>query len=199
MGKIKYNNKSSQSYKKIERTDKKDFKIQTRNIKRTINARKIKGYDNVYVSDDAIIKPKALHEINKYNNGLVKRYGIKVAPDILIVASEELNYNVNGIYLADRNAVIYPSDVSRETQRHEMWHCKQADRYKQNGGVINKSTYNKYIAYLCINAKKRIKKLGINIKNISNISDYASKMFEYGRFDEVEAEYEALKGDKDGI
>ena len=193
MGKIKYNNKSSQSYKKIERTDKKDFKIQTRNIKRTINARKIKGYDNVYVSDDVIIKPKALHEINKYNNGLVKQYGIKVAPDILIVASEELNYNVNGIYLADRNAVIYPSDVSKETQRHEMWHCKQADDYKAKYGEITRKNYFDYITSASLEAKRRLKKKELTLEKIKIYGEYFERMYSAERYDEIEAQFKAME------
>ena len=193
MSKIKYNNKLSQSYKKIERTDKKDFKIQTRNIKRTINARKIKGYDNVYVSDDAIIKPKALHEINKYNNSLVKRYGIKVAPDILIVASEELNYNVNGIYLADRNAVIYPSDVSKETQRHEMWHCKQADDYKAKYGEITRKNYFDYITSASLEAKRRLKKKELTLEKIKIYGEYFERMYSAERYDEIEAQFKAME------
>ena len=169
------------------------------NIKRTINARKIKGYDNVYVSDDAIIKPKALHEINKYNNSLVKRYGIKVAPDILIVSNDNLNYNVLGIYSAILNVTIYPFDVVKKTQRHEMWHCKQADGYRQSGMIIDEITYKEYVKKICSSAKTKLEKIGINEDNVLDISKYAKEMYEIGRFDEVEAEYEALKGDKNGF
>lgn len=58
-----------------------------------IKSRKIKTYDEVYISDRAIIKPKALHKIRKYNDELIKKYGIRQKPDILIVTDEELNYN----------------------------------------------------------------------------------------------------------
>jgi hypothetical protein len=42
-------------------------------------------------------------------------------------------------------------------------------------------------------SKKRLEKNGINEYNVSEISDYANVKFNYGRYDEVEAELMALK------
>ena len=125
----------------------------------------------------------------------VKKYGISQKPDILIVTNEELNYNVLGVYMAISNVVVYPQDVTKETQRHEMKHCQQADTYKKNGRIISKSNYSEYINEICKTSKRHLNILGINEENVSELSKYAKDMFELDRFDEVEAEYEALKGD----
>lgn len=192
----KLNEELSQPYKKIVRAEKRDIEIKTVNINRVIKSRKVKTYEEVYISDRAIIKPKALHKIRKYNNELTKKYGISQKPDILIVTNEELNYNVSGVYLAISNVVVYPSNVAEYTQRHEMWHCFQADNYRLNGGIItDEENYKAYLKNIRSKAKIKIDKLGINDSNVSEISKYANDMFELGKFDEVEAEYEALKGD----
>lgn len=192
----KLNEELSQPYKKIVRAEKRDIEIKTVNINRVIKSRKVKTYEEVYISDRAIIKPKALHKIRKYNNELTEKYGIRQKPDILIVTNEELNYNVLGVYLAIPNVVVYPSNVAEYTQRHEMWHCFQADNYRLNGGIItDEENYKAYLKNIRSKAKIKIDKLGINESNVSEISDYAKKMYIYKLFDEVEAEYEALKGD----
>ena len=191
----KLNEELSQPYKKIVRAEKRDIEIKTVNINRVIKSRKVKTYEEVYISDRAIIKPKALHKIRKYNDELIKKYGIRQKPDILIVTNEELNYNVLGVYLAISNVVVYPPDVTKETQRHEMKHCQQADAYKKNGRIISKSNYSEYINEICKTSKRHLKILGINEENVSELSKYAKDMFELDRFDEVEAEYEASKGD----
>ena len=192
----KLNEELSQPYKKIVRAEKRDIEIKTININRVIKSRKVKTYEEVYISDRAIIKPKALHKIRKYNNELIKKYGIRQKPDILIVTNEELNYNVLGVYLAIPNVVVYPSNVAEYTQRHEMWHCFQADNYRLNGGIITDGeNYKAYLKNIRSKAKIKIDKLGINESNVSEISKYANDMFGLGKFDEVEAEYEALKGD----
>lgn len=192
----KLNEELSQPYKKIVRAEKRDIEIKTVNINRVIKSRKVKTYEEVYISDRAIIKHKALHKIRKYNNELTEKYGIRQKPDILIVTNEELNYNVLGVYLAIPNVVVYPSNVAEYTQRHEMWHCFQADNYRLNGGIItDEENYKAYLKNIRSKAKIKIDKLGINESNVSEISDYAKKMYIYKLFDEVEAEYEALKGD----
>ena len=77
-----------------------------------------------------------------------------------------------------------------------MWHCFQADNYRLNGGIItDEKNYKAYLKNIRSKAKMKIDKLGINESNVSEISDYAKKMYIYKLFDEVEAEYEALKGD----
>lgn len=193
----KLNEELSQPYKKIVRAEKRDIEIKTVNINRVIKSRKIKTYEEVYISDRAIIKPKALHKIRKYNDELIKKYGIRQKPDILIVTDEELNYNVLGVYLAISNVVVYPSNVAEDTQRHEMWHCFQADNYRLNGGIItDEKNYKAYLKNIRSKAKMKIDKLGINESNVSEISEYAKKMYLYEMFDEVEAEYETYRRGK---
>ena len=97
--------------------------------------------------------------------------------------------------MAISNVVVYPPDVTKETQRHEMKHCQQVDTYKKNGRIISKSNYSEYINEICKTSKRHLNILGINEENVSELSKYAKDMFELDRFDEVEAEYEASKGD----
>ena len=98
--------------------------------------------------------------------------------------------------MAIPNVVVYPPNVAEYTQRHEMWHCFQADNYRLNGGIITDGeNYKAYLKNIRSKAKIKIDKLGINESNVSEISKYANDMFGLGKFDEVEAEYEALKGD----
>ena len=75
------------------------------------------------------------------------------------------------------------------TEYHEMWHMKQAEKFRSKGWNITKENYGNYIIELNKECKKTIDALGINEYNVGKISDYAEKMLDCGRYDEVEAEY----------
>ena len=66
---------------------------------------------------------------------------------------------------------------------------KQAEKFRDKGWDIAKENYGDYLEKLNKECKKRIDALGINEYNVGKISDYAEKMLDYGRYDEVEAEY----------
>lgn len=83
----------------------------------------------------------------------------------------------------------------RPWRKTTIIHCQQADVCKKNGRIISESSYTEYIDEISTISKKHLNSLGINESNVSEISDYAKKMYIYKLFDEVEAEYEALKGD----
>lgn len=186
---------SKQEYKPVNRGESKIVEVKNNT---NINISEVEDYKgDVYISDKANIKPRALHEI--YNNTMkaMELWGISKnrRPEIRIVSYEELE--AYGKYNAVDNVVYYIHEVVSEdivggkaiTEYHEMWHMKQAEKFRSKGWNITKENYGKYIRELNKECKKTIDVLGINEYNVGKISDYAEKMLDYGRYDEVEAEY----------
>lgn len=186
---------SKQEYKPVNRGESKIVEVKNNT---NINISEVEDYKGeVYISDKANIKPRALHEI--YNNTIkaMELWGISKnrRPEIRIVSYEELE--AYGKYNAVDNVVYYIPEVVSEdivggkaiTEYHEMWHMKQAEKFRSKGWNITKENYGKYIRELNKECKKTIDVLGINEYNVGKISDYAEKMLDYGRYDEVEAEY----------
>lgn len=186
---------SKQEYKPVNRGESKIVEVKNNT---NINISEVEDYKGeVYISDKANIKPMALHEI--YNNTMkaMELWGISKnrRPEIRIVSYEELE--AYGKYNAVDNVVYYIPEVVSEdivggkaiTEYHEMWHMKQAEKFRSKGWNITKENYGKYIRELNKECKKTIDVLGINEYNVGKISDYAEKMLDYGRYDEVEAEY----------
>lgn len=195
---IKANNNYEQLYKPVKRGATAVFLDKYNNA---IPAKQIEGYKNVFVSDNAIIKPKALHEINKNTDDALKTYGIpeEKKPKIIIASSEEMQ-SAWGRYDAINNEVYYAPEITSKqagtngvVEYHEMWHLKHAEDFRNAGWTIKEENYNQYMQELCKVSKKRLEKNGINEYNVSEISDYANVKFNYGRYDEVEAELMALK------
>ena len=186
---------SKQEYKPVNRGESKIVEVKNNT---NINISEVEDYKgDVYISDKANIKPRALHET--YNNTMkaMELWGISKnrRPEIRIVSYEELE--AYGKYNAVDNVVYYIPEVVSEdivggkaiTEYHEMWHMKQAEKFRSKGWNITKENYGKYIRELNKECKKTIDVLGINEYNVGKISDYAEKMLDYGRYDEVEAEY----------
>lgn len=186
---------SKQEYKPVNRGESKIVEVKNNT---NINISEVEDYKgDVYISDKANIKPRALHEI--YNNTMkaMELWGISKnrRPEIRIVSYEELE--AYGKYNAVDNVVYYIPEVVSEdivggkaiTEYHEMWHMKQAEKFRSKGWNITKENYGKYIRELNKECKKTIDVLGINEYNVGKISDYTEKMLDYGRYDEVEAEY----------
>lgn len=196
---------SKQAYKTVNRGESKIAEVKNN---RNINISEVEDYKGeVYISDKANIKPRALHEI--YNNTMkaMELWGISKnrRPEIRIVSYEELE--AYGKYNAVDNVVYYIPEVVSEdivggkaiTEYHEMWHMKQAEKFRSKGWNITKENYGKYIRELNKECKKTIDVLGINEYNVGKISEYALRMYELRRYDEVEAEYMTLvkrKGEK---
>lgn len=176
-----------------------------------INAKKVDGYDNVYISDKAMIKPKALHNISKVTETAIKKIDIDVnnKPTILITDSAEINHAI-ARYDAANNIISYTPVVGDKkklvllqeghaaekdpysTPFHEMYHCKQAQEYEKKHGKITSENYHNYIDDLRVECKKKLDTLGITDENVGEISKYAEKMYSHGIFDEVETEYNTL-------
>ena len=177
-----------------------------------INAKKVDGYDNLYISDKAMIKPKALHNISKATETAIKKFDIDVnnKPTILITDSAEINH-APARYDAVNNLISYTPVIGDRTKSillqegfvagddlystpfHEMFHCKQAQWYEKHYGKITVDNYNEYIRNLRVESKKNLDAAGITAENVSRISKYADEMYTFGNYDEVEAEYNTFK------
>ena len=189
-----------QNYLPVIRGDKKET-FETRSAG-TIKATQLEGYDNVYISDEAKIKPKEFTNIMKNINGALKYYGAenKEKPIIVVVEKEKLSafgkysYFDNTLFITPEcgnRAKLYNMQENKEvtfayTEYHECWHLVQAMSY-------GKKTDEKYMAWLIEKAKKNIDKLGITEYNVHIISEYAKHAYTAGRYDEVEAEYYTKK------
>lgn len=116
-------------------------------------------------------------------------------PKIIIVAVSELE--AYGKYVAYDNILYFIPEVvkpeisegSAITEYHELWHMKQAERFRDKGWNFIRDNHKKYIEALSKDCKKRIDAFGITEYNVEDISKYAKDNYEAERYDEVEAEY----------
>lgn len=188
----------SQEYRPIIRGDSKTIEVRP-DIK--VDVKKINTYqEDIYVSDNVDIKPRTLHEIYTNTVKALKKWDISKdrMPEIRILSKDELK--AYGKYDAVNNVVYYIPEIANKdivgqkgvTEYHEMWHMKQAEKFRSKGWNITKENYGEYIRELNKECKKTIDALGINEYNVGKISDYAKKMYFANRYDEVEAEYMTL-------
>lgn len=185
-----------QMYRPVTRGEEKIIEISTG---KKIKVNRVESYETpVYVSENAIIKPKALHTIKINTENAMAEFGISKEnlPTIAIVSESEMP-TAFGKYDAVNNVVYYIPEIAdtkivpniAEVERHEMWHLKQAVDYRASGKKITADNYSAYIEDLCKKCKKSIDAKGITEYNVGEISAYAERMFFAGRYDEVEAEF----------
>ena len=179
----------NQMYRSTQTDDKITEMVVGRANPKIIKVRKLSEYENVFVSDQVHIKPKAMHQINLNTLDAAVKWGIskESLPNIVVASFDELQ--CYGKYDPISNTVLYIPQVTQDngyTEYHEMWHAKQAQSFKKK---ITNANYAEYMKWLNRTAKKKIDKLGVTEYNVDEISDYAKKCYSYGRFDEVEAEY----------
>lgn len=173
-----------------------------------INAKKVDGYDNIYISDKAMIKPKALHNISKATETAIKKINIDEGkkPTVLIADGSEIHFALAN-YDVVNNLISYTPVVGDKkklillqeghaaekdpysTPFHEMYHCKQAQEYEKKHDKITSKNHHAYLNDLRVECKKKLDTLGITDENVGEISYYAEKMYFAGKYDEVEAEY----------
>lgn len=175
-------------------------------------------HNKIYLSENANIKPKALHEIDTrltdvYN--LLNCGKRKTLPNICIVSHDEMGgppaaFNAlhNALYIDEAlltveetpefRAQMACADNRISTALHECLHWLDADDYRKNHGNITAENYAaEYLPYLRAKCKKKLDKLQDNGYNIYDISGYATRSFVTGQYDEVYTEYrvkEMLKG-----
>ena len=175
-------------------------------------------HNKIYLSENADIKPKALHEIDTRLSDVYKLLGCekrKTLPNICIVSHDEMGgppaaFNAlhNALYLdeslltieetSEFRAQMACADNRLSTALHECLHWLDADDYRKAHGNITAENYaTEYLPYLRAKCKKKLDKLQDNGYNIYDISGYATRSFVTGQYDEVYTEYrvkEMLKG-----
>lgn len=206
---IRSNESYVQNYKPVVRGNNAQFKTLSGT---EIYAKKVDGYDNVYISDKAMIKPKALHNINKVTELAIKKINIDEGkkPTVLIADGSEIRFSLAN-YDVVNNLISYTPVVGDKkklillqeghaaekdpysTPFHEMYHCRQAQEYEKKHDKITSENYRDYLNDLRAECKKKLDTLGITRENVGSISKYASDMYSIGKYDEVEAEYSILK------
>lgn len=192
---------NEQLYRPVTRGESSSFQIRN---DQSVAVRKVDSYENVYISDKAKIKPKALHDINQNTEAALKEWGVDLSnkPGIVIVSPDE--FSAFGKYDPVENVVYYTPQIADAAtmkdngglgfvEYHEMWHMKQADDFRKNGQAITHENYGNYLEKLCKESKKRLDKAGVDAYNVREISSYAFKNFRDGRYDEVEAEYMVVR------
>ena len=196
-----YNSSAEQSYRSVTRGEAAEFNIRS---DQKVPVKRVDTYaDEVYISDKANIKPKALHEIKQTTDAALKEWGISSKPKITIVSESEMP-NALGKYDPIENTVYYISRLTEPQIRessggvgtvefHEMWHMKQAEKFRTDGWEITAENYGEYLKTLCEKCKKSIERLGVTKDNVKEISKYAKYQFDLERYDEVEAEFMAKR------
>ena len=188
-----------QAYRPVTRGESSTIFIRT---EQEINIKRVETYsEEVYVSDKAEIKPRVLHTINQRTDQALKEWKISLErkPKIVIVSPDEMP-TAYGKYDAIQNTVFYIPQIADDKiikeqgniEFHEMWHMRQAENFRNKKGKITKENYAEYLQSSCKTAKKAIDRAGITKYNVGEISDYAKKMYNRTRYDEVEAEYMAM-------
>ncbi len=175
-------------------------------------------HNKIYLSENADIKPKALHEIDTRLTDVYKLLDCekrKTLPNICIVSHDEMGgppaaFNAlhNALYLDESLLAVEETPEFRtqmacadnrlSTALHECLHWLDADDYRKTHGNITAENYSaKYLPYLRAKCKKKLDKLQDSGYNIYDISGYATRSFVTGQYDEVYTEYrvkEMLKG-----
>lgn len=196
-----YNSSAEQLYRPVTRGASAEFNIRS---DQKIAVKRVESYaDEVYISDKAEIKSKALHEIKQTTDAALKEWGVRTKPKLVVVDESEMK-TAFGKYDPVEDTVYYISRVrdpeimemaggADSIEYHEMWHMKQAYDFRAKGWKITTDNRGEYIRELCAKCKKNLDKLGIAEDNVRTISKYAGINYEIGRYDEVEAEYQIWK------
>lgn len=180
-------------------------KFQTRKVK---NA----AYD-IHVLENVNLKPKMLAEVNRQINKCIDLLGVRnkeALPKIVIASNDDLN-DALGSYVACENKLYINSETlhrkayekylatlknpaSRNplmTMLHEMIHWQDARKYVAKFGEITQQ--DEYMAHIIEKHRIFVDKLVQKRYNFAEISDYASRMYIGGRYDEVMTEYRVKK------
>lgn len=187
----------------------------------SINLRKVRGYDsNVFVSEKVHLESEEIRAFVKRTHKAMNEWGTpkKYKPQIQIIGYGELG--AYGSYDPRTGVVRYAAEIKSqdeldllplkysnlvpesipkfgETERHEMWHMKQAVSFREKGWNITQQNYLKYLKALRSECKIRLDSLGITKDNIGEVSLYADTMYKHGFYDEAEAEYMVHKRGKE--
>ena len=198
----------SQNYRKVERVGE---LVEVHTPKHVFNVNRLADMPmEMYLSKKASLKPKEAHTIHTALKEVAKMIhapnGAEL-PRLYIVSPEEMRatasylaysnnlFIVQGVFTKDFRSTGYAGSGYLSTAVHEMLHWKDAQEYILQKGKI--ADQGKYLKYRIEQDRKMLEKLGIKEEQAKQISKYAEKMFKFGRYDEVYAEYRTaniLKG-----
>lgn len=205
-----------QMYKPVELSEKaKADKYQSpQGTIKEFQTRKVENatYD-IHVSENVNLKPKMLAEVNRQINKCIDLLGVRnkeALPKIVIASNDDLNDTL-GSYVACENKLYINSETlhrkayekylatlknpaSRNplmTMLHEMIHWQDARKYVAKFGEITQQ--DEYMAHIIEKHRSFVDKLVQKRYNFAEISDYASRMYIGGRYDEVMTEYRVKK------
>lgn len=181
-------------YKPVIRDVSKAVEIKTRegsiSAKPLVNSR-----NNVFVSDEINLKPRELHRIEQQIDVAKKAAAVSSDVRYVIIPDYELGKATGGRFDPDTNSIYIKvmQDKSEQlyTIVHESFHLKDFENYIAEGNTY--ADKRSYIMEICEKSKRKLDKLGVNEYNVDKISEYASDMYEKGRFDETLTEYRTVK------
>ena len=205
-----------QLYKPVELSEKTitdEYQSPKGSIKK-FQTRKVKNAAYyIHVSENVNLKPKMLAEVNRQINKCIDLLGVRnkeALPKIVIASNDDLN-DALGSYVACENKLYINSETlhrkayekylatlkkpaSRNplmTMLHEMIHWQDARKYVAKFGEITQQ--DEYMAHIIEKHRIFVDKLVQKRYNFAEISDYASRMYIGGRYDEVMTEYRVKK------
>lgn len=184
--------------------------IERKEINITFQKLEDKIFD-IYLSENAKLKPKELYNIRHWLTEALKEHKIDPKadklPPIRIVTSVEMKSNAVASYEYESNVIYYVAEagtleVLQELQRdcvcpentlstwiHEIFHWKDAEYYRKNYVQIYGDTKKAYMNWVISYARGKLEKLKEKGYNIDDISEYARIMLKERRYDEVYTEY----------
>ncbi len=168
--------------------------------------------NNIYISSDAHVKPKQLHQIDKKVSEVYDLIGAKDAenkPEIFIISGGEMSkaavatYNPvsNRLFITDSVAIYKKSEMpdfmstfacgddDRSSYVHELFHWKDAEEYRRKKGTITDENRKAYFEWADIKGKKSLDKAEKKGYNIDNLSVYGSDSYYQGKYSEAHTEY----------
>lgn len=199
----------TQEYRPIQRSENTTDIIRgkKRIVVRNIENSTYKG--EIVISESVKVKPRQMHDTEMLLNKALKLVGEDDnLPKCVIISSEEMQNNAVCTYKAINNTLYINSgtlDVDKlvelqesmacpnnpmSTYVHELIHWKDAQEYKKYNTLDNQGEYLKSLRK---KSKKRLDKLEKQGYDILNISRYASKAYNIGKYDETWTEYRVLK------
>lgn len=185
--------RDGQNYKPVLRGEESTVEVR---LGESIVVQRVDSYDEIFISKDAVIKPRALYDIYKNTRKAIEGWsGTKKLPKIVILSFQELM--AYGKYDAISDMVFFTPEIGKKgfelgrayVECHEMWHKVQADKFRARGWRITRENYAEYLRELCTECEGTIDALGITQYNVGEVSEYAEEKYLIGRYDEVEAEY----------
>ncbi len=184
----------SMDYKPVVRDSNKAVAIKAK--EGTISAKQLAGSrNNLYLSDEIDIKPRELHRIEQQIDFAKNVTSVSGNVKYVVVSDSELGKTTGGRFDPETGSIYIKVMQDKAEQLytivHESFHLKDYEDYINKGNIyVSKESF---ISDICENSKRKLDKIGIDIYNVREISDYAADSYRKKRFDEVFTEYRTVR------